>query len=159
MTTVPLSVCYRALNLLVRVDASNFVPYACDGAVMGHYEDRESTALSSAISGGILAAEQSYCTLGNLAPVFPFLGLPSTGGLRLLFFLLSFYNRPDSLVLMPLVSSQVPSFAPQEKKSARCCRFESLSNSGFIAQNMAFYRCYSDNCSINRNVLYCSIYL
>ena len=32
-TTVPLSVCYGALNLLVRVDASNFVPYACDRTV------------------------------------------------------------------------------------------------------------------------------
>ena len=35
VTTVPLSVCYGALNLLVCVDASNFIPYACDGAVMG----------------------------------------------------------------------------------------------------------------------------
>ena len=35
MTTVPLSVCYGALNLLVRVNASNFVPYACDRAVTG----------------------------------------------------------------------------------------------------------------------------
>ena len=31
-------------------------------------------------------------------------------------------------------------FRPQEKKSARCCRFESLSDSGFIAPNLAFYR-------------------
>ena len=30
VTTVPLSVCYGALNLLVRLDASNFIPYACD---------------------------------------------------------------------------------------------------------------------------------
>ena len=35
VTTVPLSVCYGALNLLVRVDASNFVPYACDRVVTG----------------------------------------------------------------------------------------------------------------------------
>ena len=35
VTTVPLSVSYWALNLLVRVDASNFVPYACDRAVTG----------------------------------------------------------------------------------------------------------------------------
>ena len=35
VTTVPLSVCYGARNLLVRVDASNFVPYACDRAVTG----------------------------------------------------------------------------------------------------------------------------
>ena len=47
---------------------------------------------------------------------------------------------PSSRVLMPLVSSQVPYFVPQEKKSARCCCFESLSDSGFIAQNLAFYR-------------------
>ena len=121
MTTVPLSVCYGALNLLIRVDASNFVPYACDRAVAGEYEGPKSTALSSAFSGGSVVAERSYRTLGTLAPVFPFLGPPSTGALCLLYFL-SFYNRPDSLVLMPLVSSQVPSFVPQEKKSARCCR-------------------------------------
>ena len=70
--------------------------------------------------------------------LFPFLGSPSTGALHLLYFL-SFYNHFDSLVLMPLVSSQVPSFVPQEKKSARCCRFKSLIDSGFIAQNLAFY--------------------
>ena len=35
VTTVPLSVCCGALNLSVRVDASNFVPYACDWAVTG----------------------------------------------------------------------------------------------------------------------------
>ena len=33
VTTVPLSVSYGALNLLVRVDTSNFVPYVCDRAV------------------------------------------------------------------------------------------------------------------------------
>ena len=42
VTTVPLSVCYGALNLLVRVDASNFVPYAWDRAVTGgEYEGSE----------------------------------------------------------------------------------------------------------------------
>ena len=76
MTTVPLSVCYGALNLLVRVDASNFVLYACDRAVTGgEYEGPESTAPSSAISGGSVAAERSYRTSGTLAPVFPVLGL------------------------------------------------------------------------------------
>ena len=34
VTTVSLSVCYGALNLLVRVDTSNIGPYACDRAVM-----------------------------------------------------------------------------------------------------------------------------
>ena len=29
VTTVPLSVCYGALNLFVCVEASNFAPYAC----------------------------------------------------------------------------------------------------------------------------------
>ena len=129
--------CYGALNLLVRVDASNFVPYACDRAVAGEYEGPKS-----------MAAERSYRTSGTLTPVFPFLGSPSTGALRLLYFL-SFYNRPDSLVSMPLVLSQVPSFVPQEKKSARCCRFESLSDYGFIAQNMAFYRPYKARTDIS----------
>ena len=115
VTTVPLSVCYRALNLLVRVDTSNFVSYACDAE---EYEGLESTAPLSAISSGSMAAEWSYRTLETPAPVFPFLGSPSTGALCLLYFL-SFYNCPDSLFLMPLVLSQVPSFVPQEK-SARC---------------------------------------
>ena len=95
-----------------------------------------------------MAAERSYRTSGTLAPVFPFLCSPSTGALRLLYFL-SFYNCPDSLVSMPLVSSQVSSFVPQEKKSARCCRFESLSDSSFIAQNMAFYRPYKARTDIS----------
>ena len=56
VTTVPLSVCYGALNLSVRVDTSNFVPYACDRAVAGEYEGPESTAPSSAISSGSVAA-------------------------------------------------------------------------------------------------------
>ena len=86
VTTVPLSVCYRALNLLVRVDASNFVPYACDQAVAGEYEGPESTVPSSAISGVSVAAEQSYRTSETLVPVFPFLGTPSTGGPMLALF-------------------------------------------------------------------------
>ena len=148
VTTVPLSVCYRVLNLLVRVDTSNFVPYACDRAVAEEYEGPESTAPSSAISSGSVAAEWSYRTLETPAPVFPFLGSPSTGALCLLYFL-SFYNRPHSLVLMPLVLSQVPSFVPQEKKSVRCWGFESPIDSGFIADNMAFYRPYKARTDIS----------
>ena len=72
----------------------------------------------------------------------------SAGALCLLY-VLSFYNCPGSLISMPLVSSQVPSFVPQEKKSARCCRFESLSDSGFIAPNMAFYRPYKAQTDIS----------
>ena len=46
---------------------------------------------------------------------------------------------PNSLVLVPLYR---PKFhvSSQEKKSVRCCRFESLRDSGFIAQFLAFYR-------------------
>ena len=79
VTTVPLSVCYGVLNLLVCADASNFVPYACDRAVAGEYEGPESTVPSSAISNGSVAVERSYRTSGTLAPVFPFLGSPSAG--------------------------------------------------------------------------------
>ena len=93
-----------------------------------------------------MAAERSYRALGTLTPVFP---VPGGGGggvceTRALcwLYVLSFYNRPDSLISRPFVSSQIPCFVPQEKKSARCCRFESLSDSGFIAPNMAFYRPY-----------------
>ena len=49
VTTVPLSVCYGALNLLVLADASNFVPYVCDQAIAGEYEGPENTAPSSAM--------------------------------------------------------------------------------------------------------------
>ena len=72
VTTVPVSVCYGALNLLVRVDASNFVPYACDRAVTGgEYEGPEVPHCRPLVS---LAAERSYRTSGTLAPVFPVLG-------------------------------------------------------------------------------------
>ena len=104
----------------------------------------KSTVPSSAIPGGSVAAEQSYPASGALTPVFPVPGGGGgceTGALCWLY-VLSFYNRPDSLISRPFVSSQVPCLVPQEKKSARCCRFESLSDSGFIAPNMAFYRPY-----------------
>ena len=71
MTTVPLSVCYGAVNLLVLVDTSNFVPYVCDRAIAGKYESPESTVPLFVISGGSLAAERSYCTWWTLAPVVP----------------------------------------------------------------------------------------
>ena len=57
-------------------------------------------------------------------------------------YVLSFYNRPNSLLSRPVCLVPNPMFRPQEKKSARCCRCESLSDSGFIAPNLAFYRPY-----------------
>ena len=66
-----LSVCYGALNLLVLVDTSSFVPYVCDQAIAGEYEGPESTIPSSVISGGSVAAERSYLTWRTLAPVVP----------------------------------------------------------------------------------------
>ena len=57
-------------------------------------------------------------------------------------YVLSFYNRPNSLLSRPFCLFPNPMFRPQEKKSARCCRFESLSDSGSIAPNLAFYRPY-----------------
>ena len=71
VTTVPLSVCYGALNLLVLADTPNFVPYVCYRAISGEYEGPESTVPSSAISSGSVAAERSYLTWRNLAPVVP----------------------------------------------------------------------------------------
>ena len=94
------------------------------------------------ISGGSVAAERSYRTSGTLTPVFPVLGGVCKIGALCWLYVLSFYNHPDSLISTSFVSSQVPCFVPQEKKSARCCRFESLSDSGFIAPNMTFYRPY-----------------
>ena len=48
-------------------------------------------------------------------------------------YVLSFYNRPNSLLSRPVCLVPNPMFRPQEKKSARCCRCESLSDSGFIS--------------------------
>ena len=47
---------------------------------------------------------------------------------------------PSSPILVPLYLIPSSIFCPHEKKSARCCRFESLSDSGFIAQFLAFCR-------------------
>ena len=85
----------------------------------------KSTVPSSAILVGSVAAERSYRALGTPTPGFP---VPGGGS-----------ARPG-----PYAGSMSFLFiiVPQEKKSARCCRFESLSDSGFIAPNMAFYRAY-----------------
>ena len=40
----------------------------------------------------------------------------------------------------PLASGPQAHVRPQEKKSARCCRFESHNDSEFIARNSTFYR-------------------
>ena len=106
----------------------------------------KSTLPSSAILGGSVAVERLYHALGTLTRGFPGPGgggggVCETGALCWLY-VLSFYNCPNSLISRPFVSSQIPCFVPQEKKSARRCRFESLSDSGFIAPNMAFYRPY-----------------
>ena len=97
----------------------------------------------SAILSGSVAAERSYRALGTLTPGFPVPGGgsarpgPYAGSMSFLFII-----GPIPLISRPFVSSQIPCFVPQEKKSARCCRFESLSDSGFISPNMAFYRPY-----------------
>ena len=75
VTTIPLNVCYGGLNLLVCVDASNFVPYVCDRAITGEYEGPESTTPSSAICVGSVAVERSYHTSETLVPVVPVSGL------------------------------------------------------------------------------------
>ena len=66
--------CYGSLNLLALADTSNFVPYVCDRVIAGEYEGPESTIPSSAISGGSMAAEQSYRTWRTLAHVVPVSG-------------------------------------------------------------------------------------
>ena len=96
-----------------------------------------------------MAAERSYCAFGAPVPNFSILGGGGGGGCSLsdlgpmlvpMFF--PFYDRPNSLLGRPVCIVLNPMFRPQEKKSARCCRFESLSDSGFIAPNLAFYRPY-----------------
>ena len=51
-----------------------------------------------------------------------------------------FFICPNSPVMVPFYLVPSPIFRPQEKKSARCCQFESPSDSGFVAQNSACYR-------------------
>ena len=54
------------------------------------------------------------CSLLDLGPMLVPMSFP-------------FYNRPNSLLSRPVCIVPNPMFRPQEKKSARCCRFESLS--------------------------------
>ena len=76
-----------------------------------------------------------YRALGTLAPEFPVLGGgggsmrpgPYAGSMTFLFIIV-----PIPFLLGPFCLVPNPMFRPQEKKSARCCRFESLSNSVFI---------------------------
>ena len=114
------------------------------GRSRGEYKGPESTAPSSAIFSGSVVVPYSGDSRTCISHSWACL---CAGALRLLYFL-SFYNCPGSLISMPLVSSRVPSFVPQEKKSARCCRLESLSDPGFIAPNMAFYRPYKTQTDI-----------
>ena len=110
----------------------------------------KSTVPSSAILVGSVAAERSYRALGTPAPEFPILGGggstrpgPYAGSMSFLFIIV-----PIPFLVGPFVSSRIPCFRLQEKKSARCCRFESLSDSGFIAPNLAFYRPYKGQTDI-----------
>ena len=143
VTSVPLSVCWSVWILLTSF------PMRVTGRSRREYEGPESTAPSSAISGGSVAAERSYRTPGTLPPVFPVLRVAFALGPYACSISFLFYNRPSSLISMPPVSSQVPFLVPQEKKSARCCRFQSLSDSGFIAQKMACYRPYKARTDIS----------
>ena len=52
----------------------------------------------------------------------------------------TFFIRFLSPYHRPLLSGSQAHVRPQEKKSARCCRFESRNDSEFIARNSAFYR-------------------
>ena len=74
VTTVPLSLCYGALNLMVLADTSNFVPYVCDRVIVGGVRGPGKHLPSSAISGGSVAAERLYHTWWTLAPVVPVSG-------------------------------------------------------------------------------------
>ena len=100
----------------------------------------KSTLPPSAILVGSVAAEQSYRVLGTLTPGFPVPGGgsarpgPYAGSMSFLFIIV-----PIPSLVGPLSRSKSHVSFP---KSARCCRFESLSDSGFIVPNMAFYRPY-----------------
>ena len=72
---------------------------------MSGLQGPKSTVPSSAISGGSLAAERSYRSSGTLTPAFPVLGGVCKTGALCWLYVLSFYNRPDSLISTPLVSS------------------------------------------------------
>ena len=76
----------------------------------------------------------------SLTRTHPLVSLPLVSGYwGLNTFLLSL-TRFHSPYHRPLASGPQAHVRPQEKKSARCCRFESRNNSEFITRNSAFYR-------------------
>ena len=101
-----LSVCYGALNLLVRVDASNFVPYACDRAVTGGECEGPEVLYHRPLFPVVAYFRDSHTCISR-----PWASLKA--GALCLLYVLYFYNRPDSLISTPLVSFQVSCFVPQ----------------------------------------------
>ena len=77
VTTIPLSVCYGALNLLVLADTSNFVPYVRDRAIVGEYEGPENAVPLPLFS--LVAWQRNGCTVlggsSHLVPVWMHLTL------------------------------------------------------------------------------------
>ena len=117
VTTVPITVCYGELNLLVLMDTSNFAPYVCDRAIARSMRVRKAPYCRTLIYGGSMAAGRSYRTRWTLAPVVP-VWVPLTLGPNTCFIFPSFYNRPDSLVHMPLCIVPSPMFrSPREEVS------------------------------------------
>ena len=93
VTTVPQSVCYGALNLLVHVDASNFVPYACDRAVTGGECEGPEVPHRRPLFPVVAWQQKSRTVLQGLSHLcFPSLGWSKCWDPSLLY-VLSFYNR------------------------------------------------------------------
>ena len=107
-----------ALNLLVRVDASNFVPCVRPAGHVRGVQGPKSTVPSSAIPGGSVATEWSYRASRALTPVFPVPGGGSArpglyaGSMSFLFIIVPIpslvgpLHRPKSHVSFPKRRSQ-----------------------------------------------------
>ena len=72
----------------------------------------------------------------DLSSRVPALGVGLLGA-QYFFTFLSRFCSPNH---RPLLSGPQAHGRPQEKKSARCCRFESRNDSEFFARNCAFYK-------------------
>ena len=132
-----------ALNLLVRVDTLTSFPVGDRLVTPGECEGPKAPYRRPLFS--LVAWQQNGRTvrqgLSHLSFLFLGGGVCETGALCW-FYVLSFYNRPNSLFSRPFCLVPNPMFRSPREEVSEVSLFESLRDSGFIAPNLAFYRPY-----------------
>ena len=142
MTTVPLSVCYGALNLLVRVDASNFVPYACDRPVTKGECEGSEVPYHRPLFPVVAWQQNGRTVLQGLSHLcFLFSGGsgrlgPYAGSMSFLFLFI-----PIPLIARPLYRPKFHISFPK-RRSQRGVVVSRAKRLWLYAPNMAFYRPY-----------------